>query len=658
MFPITCNAIGDIIAVVQLIRDIAVALNDVRGAAEEYRQFTRVLTALGTVMAEVYGLTLASHNETLKQAVLEEVQLCCADINNAHNSISGFEVLEETSLGHKRNATQRALKKIQWHLLRASDVAKYAQRFGESHERLNSFVSLLGHQSTSHLLDEQCSDIVAVHRHHLQLAQDQRRALRESVEEIKAAALLALRESAVQSRQHIIEQTLSRPFFAAPDDRRVASRVQRVADLIFDSLAPDTPRDQRDRFLSLLAPFLVAGAAFVVHSNVGSQWRTTGLWSAICALVVQVLWLQSSTPMHPGFTHGNGVFLIGLLGEEITVPNHFCSSYEYFHEFLKLFYSKISGAVNFVPYKRYELFQTGTSRLISASNWAACMQPGICMEMGLLDISHLRGDVFYCPYCYCKYNTRLISNEIVCNGCSRRFHQTLQDFEVLKVACMNAAATIIARRHDTDWNSALFQMDAPITASTTTAQHTDYVNLDGAISFARICHRVHVANFRPIFDYTSDQLQSASQQVVDALLSDQTIFPRSTLVYELFRAHIRSPHHANPKLPAYKHNLRSVMSVYKTALAELEHGAAIGDTRDGTVFNKPMTVVEQLLVEMVSALDIFVNEPSEENIRRWEDILRDYSDEYLSLDERTELQEIVNDHQHLSRNLRRGFGFA
>ena len=132
----------------------------------------------------------------------------------------------------------------------------------------------------------------------------------------------------MQSRQHIIEQTLSRPFFAAPNDRRVASRIQRVADLIFDTLASDTPGYQRDRFLSLLAPFIVAGAAFVVHYNVGPQWRTTGLWSAICALVVQVLWLQSSSPMHLGFNHGDGILLIGLLGEEIPVPGQFCSSYE------------------------------------------------------------------------------------------------------------------------------------------------------------------------------------------------------------------------------------------------------------------------------------------------------------------------------------------
>lgn len=138
----------------------------------------------------------------------------------------------------------------------------------------------------------------------------------------------AIQQVSLQSRQQVVEQALIRPFFASPQDRRVASRAQRVMNTIFDSLAPDIPAAQRERFLSSLAPFLVAGAAFVVHANIASRWRTTALWSAICALVVQVLWLQSSTPLHPGFNCENAILLVDFFGENITVPFQFCHSSE------------------------------------------------------------------------------------------------------------------------------------------------------------------------------------------------------------------------------------------------------------------------------------------------------------------------------------------
>ncbi|KZV61204.1 hypothetical protein PENSPDRAFT_759573 [Peniophora sp. CONT] len=182
MSPITCNAIGDIAAVVQLIRGIVVALNDAHGAVEEYKQFIHVLKALGTVLGEVYDLAKASQNESLCQAVLEEVQRCCMDINNAHNSIANFEKLEETPTRATRGVRAGlVLTKLRWHFMKASDAARYAKRFSESHHRLNSYIGLLNHHSMSQLLGE--------HHYHALQVTEKSRALRQSAEEIKAVAL-------------------------------------------------------------------------------------------------------------------------------------------------------------------------------------------------------------------------------------------------------------------------------------------------------------------------------------------------------------------------------------------------------------------------------------------------------------------------------------
>ncbi|KZV61201.1 hypothetical protein PENSPDRAFT_759572, partial [Peniophora sp. CONT] len=391
MFPITCNAIGDIIAVVQIIRDMIVALNDAHGAAEEYKQFIYVLKALGTVLGEVYDLAKAAQNESLCHAVLEEVQHCCIDINDAHDNITNFEKLEETSTARTTRGARAGLimTKLRWHFMRASDAAKYAKRFTESHHRLNTYIGLLSHHSTSQLLGE--------HRYEAHQVTYESRALRQAAEEFKTIALSALQQVSLQSRQQIVEQALTRLFFASPEDRRVASRVQRVTDMIFDSLSPHTPVAQRERFLSLLAPVLIVGAALVAHTHVSSHWHSTLFLPAICALLVQVLWLQSSTPLYPGFSCENAILLADFFGETITVPFQFCRSSEMFHSLLDLLYSDYDeDARKFVRLRLYELYLGGTSQLVSSSNWSRCILPGTCLEMGIVLIPQAHSDAM-CP---------------------------------------------------------------------------------------------------------------------------------------------------------------------------------------------------------------------------------------------------------------------
>lgn len=146
MFPISCNAFGDIVAVVQIVRDIVVALDDTRGAAEEYRQFVHVLTTLGTVMEEVYCLAKDSRNEGLKQAVLAEIRRVCDDISSATDGIADYDKLAEASTRSPRGPgySRQLLSKLRWRFLKASDANKYTRRFSESLQRLNAFIGILG----------------------------------------------------------------------------------------------------------------------------------------------------------------------------------------------------------------------------------------------------------------------------------------------------------------------------------------------------------------------------------------------------------------------------------------------------------------------------------------------------------------------------------
>lgn len=140
MFPITCNAFGDIIAVVHLVRDVVIALDDARGATEDYRQFVHVLKTLAIVMEECYCLANDCQNEGLKLAVLAEVQRVCGDISSATDRIAGYDRLAETS----SRSSREVLIKLRWRFLKASDAFKYARRFNECLCRLNTLLSILG----------------------------------------------------------------------------------------------------------------------------------------------------------------------------------------------------------------------------------------------------------------------------------------------------------------------------------------------------------------------------------------------------------------------------------------------------------------------------------------------------------------------------------
>ena len=146
MVPISCNAFGDIVAVVQLVREIVLALDDARGAAQEYKQFVHVLTTLGTVMEEVFYLANDSQNEALKQAMLAEIRRACGLISSATDSIAGFDRLrgDASALSSGRDHSRELLSKLRWRFLRASDAENHTKRLSESLQRLNAFIGILG----------------------------------------------------------------------------------------------------------------------------------------------------------------------------------------------------------------------------------------------------------------------------------------------------------------------------------------------------------------------------------------------------------------------------------------------------------------------------------------------------------------------------------
>ena len=141
MFPITFNAIGDILALAQLIRDIVWAVNDACGAAVEYRRFTHELKILGAIMVNAHLIADGSREDTLKEAVLEEVRFCYTEIVDAGKLLPGFDVLMRSTDGSGFSRVGVTMRKLQWHFLKASDAAIFAARFQAIHTRLGTLIT-------------------------------------------------------------------------------------------------------------------------------------------------------------------------------------------------------------------------------------------------------------------------------------------------------------------------------------------------------------------------------------------------------------------------------------------------------------------------------------------------------------------------------------
>lgn len=148
MFPVTCNAIGDIIAVAQLIRDIAEALSEVKGASHEYRAFVQQLQSTATIIDETHRLVHNSPDGSLRIAILDEVRCCCSDLQRAEEYTTGFETLlsGQTSGAsgprRVRKRLARSTKMLQWHFMKSSEISDLSQRFHNRCLRIQTLLTL------------------------------------------------------------------------------------------------------------------------------------------------------------------------------------------------------------------------------------------------------------------------------------------------------------------------------------------------------------------------------------------------------------------------------------------------------------------------------------------------------------------------------------
>ena len=90
---ITCNAVGDILALATLVLDVIRALNDAKGSASEYRVFVDELNGLRTILAAAARVAQDNVDGALREQLIREVDQCGRNAQDALARVVDFSAM-------------------------------------------------------------------------------------------------------------------------------------------------------------------------------------------------------------------------------------------------------------------------------------------------------------------------------------------------------------------------------------------------------------------------------------------------------------------------------------------------------------------------------------------------------------------------------------
>ena len=126
MIPITCNAVGDILALATLVLDVIRALNDAKGSASEYRVFFDELNGLHTILASAARVAKDSVDDALREQIIREVDQCGRNAQDSLARVVDFSAIDTIGDGLRALAA-RTRYKLQWRFFRR-DQAQIVRR--------------------------------------------------------------------------------------------------------------------------------------------------------------------------------------------------------------------------------------------------------------------------------------------------------------------------------------------------------------------------------------------------------------------------------------------------------------------------------------------------------------------------------------------------
>ena len=144
MLFITCNAVGDIIALATLVLDIYNALKESRGSPAEYKALNAELKSLHIVLASIARVADLTSDTLLQDEILREVERCGNDIRRAIEKIAKFSALgREAASDHVlRVRLKRQLYKLEWRFRYRGNVQTVREELALATQRLTAYLTI------------------------------------------------------------------------------------------------------------------------------------------------------------------------------------------------------------------------------------------------------------------------------------------------------------------------------------------------------------------------------------------------------------------------------------------------------------------------------------------------------------------------------------
>lgn len=124
-FPITCNAVGDIVTIVQLALGIYQALNDSRGSSADFQDVSSEIRRLSRDLSQVQSVIQhADVPKDFADTISKDIASCQAIIDDFQERIAPFG----RALGPRsvpRGWALRAARKLDWRLRRKDEAIEF-----------------------------------------------------------------------------------------------------------------------------------------------------------------------------------------------------------------------------------------------------------------------------------------------------------------------------------------------------------------------------------------------------------------------------------------------------------------------------------------------------------------------------------------------------
>ncbi|VDB84833.1 unnamed protein product [Peniophora sp. CBMAI 1063] len=449
----TFTCFGDIIAVAQLIRDIAKALDEVRGASHDYRAFVQQLHNTASVLDEAYRVIRDIADGSLQAAIIDEVQACYVDLDRATERTTGFEALLFSKTSHAsglhklRDRLSRRSKMLQWHFQRSSDMNDWNRSFHNRCVRIQTLLSLYNIESTHDNAQTQLTtlrdDIAVLSRTNVHHLSDIGTDIRAAVVDASTTWVAHSDQQQSEVLRAIDAGTLATSTFIAESVRNmrddIDSRLRITTQVsVHQALPSDKVSDSDPRWMTVAFPVLVSWVAlFTVETEFaapGTRWHSRTLWSAIFTLVLYSLWMghfqrRSSIPLAVQYGKENSIIFIDFVGSHLPLPLELCGTMTDFREFLHLLFKKDQRkGWSFIRIGAYEMTEGTSATVLTASSWSSLVRVGAEIQLGaLIRREGKEADTLVCPYCDVEtFQTPTTPSDdwIFCMACRRSFQES------------------------------------------------------------------------------------------------------------------------------------------------------------------------------------------------------------------------------------------